>query len=216
VRLAVGDNVWFRRGSEQRPTKMRIDPARTAEDGTPVGYLDIGGTMKAAEVTLAGEFESHEGQLAFPNGVLTLRTGTAWVTRKPGEKPVVTVSAEAEGMVGDYLVSLNPSGQIYPSQSAEGEASAPPLALNLGSAPRLEEAYVMALLKGPVVAPTRGESPDLATLLADPTRAGGSGGEITGIRLPPFGDALGMQEFSLDVALQGPVRLRLGGQFRAP
>jgi hypothetical protein len=206
VQLAVGSNVWLRRGSEQRPTKILFDPARTAPDGTRSGYLDIGGIMTGQGVTLDGEFESRQGQLAFPNGVLTLQRATAWVTRVAGQKPVVTVSAEAEGWVGDYLVSLRPVGQIYPPQS-RGESA---LALNLESLPRLESAYVMALLEGPVVAPSRGGQPDLATMLAEPTLANGGGGEITGIRLPPFGNSLGMQEFSLDVALAGPVKLRMG------
>jgi hypothetical protein len=209
-RLAVGDNVWFQRGSEQRPTRIRVEPARTAEDGTLRGYLDIGGTMTAPGVTLAGEFESHEGQLAFPNGILTLRNGVARVTRSAGTAPVVTVSAEAEGRVGDYLVSLRPSGQIYPAETGEGGRSGPGLALNLVSLPEMEEAYVMALLKGPIVAPSLGARSDITSLLAEPTGGGGGAGQITGIRLPAFGNSLGMQELSLDVALAGPVRLRLG------
>jgi hypothetical protein len=206
VRLEVGSNVWLRRGSDQRPTKILFDPTRTAPDGTRSGYLDIGGIMTGQGVTLDGEFESRQGQLAFPNGVLTLQRATAWVTRAAGQKPVVTVSAEAEGRVGDYLVSLNPVGQIYPPQP-RGESA---LALNLESLPRLESAYVMALLAGPVVAPSRGGQPDLATMLAEPALANGGGGEITGIRVPAFGNSLGMQELSLDVALAGSVRLRMG------
>jgi len=210
VRLVIGDNVWFQRGSVQRPTRIRVESARTGDDGALRGYLDIGGTMTAPGVTLAGEFESHEGQLAFPNGILTLRNGVARVTRSAGSTPVVTVSAEAEGRVGDYLVSLRPSGQIYPAETGEGGRSAPGLALNLVSLPEMDEVYVLALLKGPIVAPSLGARSDITSLLADPSGGGGAGGQIAGIRLPAFGNSLGMQELSLDVALAGPVRLRLG------
>ena len=210
VLLAVGDNVWFQRGSQQRPTRIRIEPARTTEDGALRGYLEIGGTMTAQGVDLAGEFESREGQLVFPNGVLALRHGVARVTRSSGFTPVVTVSAEAEGRVGEYLVSLRPSGQIYPSETGEAGRSAPGLALNLVSLPEMEEAYVLALLKGPIVAPSLGARSDITSLLAEPTGAGRGSGQITGIRVPAFGNSLGMQELSLDVALTGPVRLRLG------
>jgi hypothetical protein len=203
VRVLVGENVWFRQGSPRRPTQMRITPGRESEEGEPSGYLDLRGRLTADDLLLHGEFESSEGQLVFPNGVLMLRRGTAWVERERGKQPVVTVSAEADGRVGDYLVSLKPSGQIYPYGTA-------PLSLNLDAIPYLEPAYVMALLVGPVIAPTRGERPDITTLLATPGTYGTSGGEITGIRLPTFGGALGMQEFSLDVALAGQVRLRLG------
>ncbi len=210
VRVVVGDNVWFRRGSESRPTRIRIDPVHTATDGTLTGYMDIDGMMTAAETTLDGHFESHEGQLAFPNGVLTLQTGTARINRSPGKKPVVAVEAEAEGRVGEYLVSLNPSGQIYPSATASGAPA--PFALNLTSSPPLDEAYVLALLQGPIVAPSLGARPDITSLLNEPTRVGAGTGEITGIRYPVFG-ALGMHEVSLDVGLTGQVGLRLGQRF---
>ncbi|MFB3882652.1 MAG: translocation/assembly module TamB domain-containing protein [Armatimonadota bacterium] len=214
VQLQVGSNVWVRRGGGQRPTAILVDPARAAAGVLTSGYLNIGGIMTGEGVTLEGEFESHQGQLGFPNGLLALRRATAWVTRAAvgdqgraaGQPPVVTVSAEAEGRVGDYLVSFSPVGQVYPPQP-RGESA---LALNLESLPRLESAYVLALLSGPVVAPSRGGQPDLATMLAEPTSANGGGGEITGIRLPAFGNPLGMQEFSLDLALSGPVKLRVG------
>ncbi len=202
VRLLVGENVWFRHGSPRRPTQFRITPGQGSAEGEPSGFLDLKGTLTPEELLLNGKFDSTEGQLAFPNGVLTLRRATAWVERERGKQPVVTVSGEADGRVGDYYVSLTPSGQIYPYGTE-------PLTLNLDAIPYLEPAYVMALLVGPVVAPTRGERQDITTLLADPSRYGNSGGEITGFRLPPFGSALGMQEFSLDVALEGQVRLRL-------
>jgi len=209
ARVLVGEDVWFRYGAAKRPTEIRVNPGVVPEEGEPTGYLDVGGKLSAAGLSLDGEFESSQGQLAFPNGVLALRQATAWVEREPGKPPVVTVSAEAGGRVGDYSVSLNPSGQIYPYVSS-AEMGGAPLALNVDSLPYLEEAYVMALLVGPVVAPTRGARPDIATLLSDPTRGSGGGGEITGILLPTFGAATGMQEFSLDVGLSGQVRLRLG------
>ena len=209
VRVLVGEDVWFRYGAAKRPTEIRVDPGNVPEEGEPTGYLDLDGKLSAEGLSLDGELESRQGQLAFPNGVLTLREATAWVEREPGKPPVVTVSAEAGGRVGDYSVSLNPSGQIYPYVSG-AEMGGMPFALNVDSIPYLEEAYVMALLVGPVVAPTRGARPDIATLLSDPTRGPGGGGEITGILLPTFGAATGMQEFSLDVGLSGQVRLRLG------
>ena len=209
VRVLVDENVWFRYGAARRPTEIRIDPGNVPEEGEPTGYLDLGGKLSAAGLSLDGEFESSKGQLAFPNGVLTLRQATAWVEREPGKPPVVTVSAEAGGRVGDYSVSMSPSGQIYPYVSRT-EMGGAPLALNVNSLPYLEEAYVMALLVGPVVAPTRGGRADIETLLSDPTRGSGGGGEITGILLPTFGGATGMQEMSLDVGLSGLVRLRLG------
>jgi len=209
ARVVVGEEVWFRYGAAKRPTEIRIDPGGVGEEGELTGYLDLEGRLNASELKVKGEFESTKGQLAFPNGVLALRQATAWVDREPGKPPVVTVSAEAAGRVGDYSVSMNPSGQIYPYASPMG-VGGPLLALNVTSIPYLDAAYVMALLVGPVVAPTRGARPDIEMLLADPTRTPSSGGEITGILLPTFGAATGMQEFSLDVGLSGQVRLRLG------
>ncbi len=209
VRVATGENLWFQRGNPQRPTRIRVEPAGTT-GGMSSGYLDIGGSMSAAGATLNGQFESHEGRLSFPNGTLTLHNGTARVTRDPGKKPVVIVSAEAEGRVGDYLVSLNPSGQIYPYETAAGGSTGPPLSLNLSSLPNLDEAYVMALLEGPIIAPSMGERPDITSLLAQPAGGGATTGQITGIRLPAFASQGGLQELSLEFGLTGPVQLRLG------
>ncbi|MBN1461484.1 MAG: translocation/assembly module TamB domain-containing protein, partial [Armatimonadetes bacterium] len=208
ARILVGENVVFRYGSDQRPTEIKIMPGGISEEGEPTGYLDIGGQLSAADLTLDGEVQSREGRLSFPNGVLTLRRATAWIDRKAAKPPVVTVAAEADGRVGEYYVTLNPVGQVYPLETEPG-LGPPPFALNLSSAPYLEEAFVLALLVGPVVAPTRGGQADVSTLLADPTRGPSSGGQITGVRLPAFGDSLGMQELSLDVGLTGSVQLRL-------
>jgi autotransporter translocation and assembly factor TamB len=208
ARLLVGQNVVFRYGSDQRPTEIRITPGEIPQEGEPTGYLDIGGRLSADGLTLDGEARSSEGRLSFPNGVLTLRRATAWLDKKAGGPPIVTVAAEADGRVGEYYVTMNPVGQVYPSEPEPG-LGPPPFALNVSSAPYLEEAFVLALLVGPVVAPTRGGQTDVSTLLADPTRGSNSGGQITGVRLPAFGDSLGRQELSLDVGLTGSVQLRL-------
>jgi len=211
VRVLVGERVRFRCGAEGRPTEIKLDPGRAIPEKPASGYLDIGGELSAHGLTLEGQLEAHEGQLAFPNGVLTLRSGRAWVERAPGEPPHIRVSAEAQGRVGDYYLSLNPTGQLYPLADAQhGGGESPPLALNAASIPYLEPAFVMALLAGPVVAPTRGGSADFTALLDESARGSAGGGEITGIMIPPLGSALGRHEVSLDVAFQGPTRLRLG------
>jgi len=85
VRVVAGEGVWVRRGARDRPTQIQVDPARLAprleagasEPEESTGYLDIGGALRPGAVTLDGRFESTRGVLAFPNGVLTLRHGTA-------------------------------------------------------------------------------------------------------------------------------------------
>jgi hypothetical protein len=188
--------------------EARLLVGEIPQEGEPTGYLDIGGRLSADGLTLDGEARSSEGRLSFPNGVLTLRRATTWLDKKAGGPPIVTVAAEADGRVGEYYVTMNPVGQVYPSEPEPG-LGPPPFALNVSSAPYLEEAFVLALLVGPVVAPTRGGQTDVSTLLADPTRGSNSGGQITGVRLPAFGDSLGRQELSLDVGLTGSVQLRL-------
>lgn len=204
VWLRVGEDVRFQFGAEQRPTKILFEPGGTrGKEGGP-GYLRLGGRLSAEGLRVDGEVASREGQLVFPNGVLTLRSGTAWIARESGHWRI-TVSAQADGRVGDYKVSLRPNGQIYPFDSTL-------LALNASSIPYLEEAFIKALLVGPVLAPSRGGRQDIAALLTVPGRGdtGAGGGEITGIVIPPFGGALGMHEVALDVALEGTTRLRLG------
>lgn len=209
TRLVVGENVRFEHGSKRHPTRIRMQPYGVTEDGVEAGYLDLGGRLSGSAVTLDGVFASAGGELAFPNGTLTLRQGLARVHRVPPQPPVITVEAEANGRVGDYYVSMQPSGQLYPYARAEGGGMGSLLALNTNTIPQLDEAYVLALLVGPVVAPTRSAGSDFLALLTDPTRSNGATGEITGLRLPPFGNSLGMQEFSLDISREGPVRLRL-------
>ena len=204
VWLQVGQEVRFQFGAEQRPTEILFEPGgtRTREGGS--GYLHIGGRLSAEGLRVDGEVASEEGRLVFPNGVLSLRQGTAWIARESSQWRI-TVSAQADGRVGDYKVSLRPTGQIYPFDSRL-------LALNASSIPYLEEAFIKALLVGPVLAPSRGGRQDIAALLSVPGSGdtGSGGGEVTGIVIPPFGGALGMQEVALDVALEGAVRLRLG------
>jgi hypothetical protein len=209
VRVLVGEEVRFRYGPEQRPTEVKFDRGQAEPGQSPTGYVDLGGQLSAQGLTLNGMVESHEGQLVFPNGILTLRRGSAWIDRAAGEPPRIRVSAEADGRVGDYYVSLNPSGQIYPLAGG-GELGSPHLALNAAAIPYLEPAFVMALLAGPVVAPTRGGGRDFTALLGEPGGRAGGGGQVTGIMIPPLGSALGAHDVSLDVALQGQVRLRLG------
>ncbi len=221
VRVVTGEGVWVRRGARDRPTQIQVDPARhvpgveagASEPEASTGYLDIGGALRPGAVTLDGRFESTRGVLVFPNGVLTLRRGTASIQQKAGEKtPRVSVQAEANGRVGDYYVSVNPEGQVYPPASSydgTGELVSSPFRWNANSLPHLEEGYILALLGGSVAEPTAGGGQDLSSLLAGP---GGeqTPGQITGFVLPSLGGAFGVQEFSLDLALKKPVRLRIG------
>jgi hypothetical protein len=206
VTVLVGRNVKFRYGAPARPTEVDIEPARLDPPEEATGYLRLTGELSPQALDVDARFDTHSGRIVFPNGVLTLRRGTARMVRESGQFRV-TVSGEAHGRVGDYSVTLSPAGQIYPFDEER-------FALNAASIPYLEEAYVMALLVGPVVAPSRGGRQDVAALLAEPGRSTGGGGEITGIMIPPFGSTLGMHEVALDVALEGQVRLRIGERYR--
>lgn len=215
VRIIVGPEVWFRLGPEVRTTRFLIRPAEPPPARAATGYLDIGGRLHRDALTLDGRVESERGQLAFPNGLLVVRSGTAWVTwhepasppRDADDLPTITIAAEAHGRVGDYVIELNPTGQIYPP-------GGPPLQLNAASIPYLDQIYLMALLAGPMVAPTpSGRTQDFGDLLAHPGRSPGAAGEITGFMLPPFGSALGLHQVTLDFPLEGPVLLRLGERF---
>ncbi|MBE9565885.1 MAG: translocation/assembly module TamB domain-containing protein, partial [Proteobacteria bacterium] len=211
VRMLLGEEVQFRYGAPRRATGIEIDRGRELADGSATGYLDIGGVASPAGLTLDGQAETHEGVLAFPNAMLTVRHGEVWVERRAGERPEIRVSAEADGRVGDYSVSLRPAGLIYPMESdGDGQAGSGMFSWHADAIPYLDEALVMVLLAGPVVVPSRGARRDATSLLAEPGSSGAAGGEITGIMLPPFGSALGVHQLSLDFAIQGPVRLRLG------
>ena len=222
VRVVTGEGVWLRHGSPSRPTAVEVEPA-TASAVTDAGlsgpgngksgYLDIGGTLSPSGVTLDGRFTSHRGVLVFPNGALTLRQGEARIQKEPADKvPRVSLQAEADGRVGDYHVYLNPEGQVYPpasGQDATVRLVSAPFRWNAHSLPHLDEGYVLALLGGPVAVPTGGGGQDLTSLLGGPG-GGASGGELTGIMLPSLGGALGVHEFSVDLALGKPARLRIG------
>lgn len=211
VRMLLGEEVRFRYGASRRPTEIKIDPGRELAEGSATGYLDIGGVASAAGLTLDGQAETHEGVLAFPNTMLTVRHGEVWVERRGGERPQIRVAAEADGRVGDYSVSLRPAGLIYPMESEEdGPASSGLFSWHADAIPYLDETLVMVLLVGPVVVPSRGARRDATSLSAEPGSSGAAGAEITGIMFPPFGSALGVHQLSLDFAIQGPVRLRLG------
>jgi hypothetical protein len=211
VRVRVGEDVRFRYGAERRPTEVKIDAGEPGQGRGAPGYVDLSGELSLHGLQADAELHSSEGQLAFPNGTLTLRRGTMWIRRVPGRPPRVTISGEADGRIGEYSVSLRPVGQIYPfAEVTEGGIMVPLLSLNAVTIPHLDEAYVMALLVGPVVAPTSGRTNDLAALLAVPGTGGDSGAEITGVTLPQFGNPLGIQEMALDVGTSGVVRLRLG------
>ena len=149
----------------------------------------------------------------FPNGALTLRRGEATIQREVGEKATrISIEAEADGRIGDYYVSINPEGQIYPPASSYGPSGnliPSPFRWNARSLPHLDEGYVLALLVGPVAAPARGGTQDLGALLRGPGESSVPG-EITSIMLPSLGGALGLHEFSVDLAFRKPVRLRVG------
>ncbi len=210
VRVLVGEKVWFRYGSPRRPTEIEVAPGGESDEGEPTGYLDLGGRATAEGLTLVGEFESKQGWLAFPNGTLTLQRARASVSRRAGEVPVVIIDAEASGRVGDYYVSMRPVGQVFPYEPEPGPGEAPSLQVNASSIPYLEEGFVLALLAGPVVAPTRGARSSVAQLLSDPTRGQGVEGEIRGVMVPAFSDASGRAEVGVDVETSGQMRLRLG------
>lgn len=206
VTVLVGRDVRFQYGAGARATRIEIQPGRPPTEGEEgTGYVHLKGRLSPEALKVDGKFDMEEGQIAFPNGVLELERGTARVLREAGQFRIM-VSAAANGRVGDYTVTLRPSGQIYPFDEKQFD-------LNAASIPYLDEAYVMTLLVGPVVAPSRGGRQDIAALLAEPGRSSGVGGQVTGILFPPFGSALGMQEVALDVALEGQVRLRIGERF---
>lgn len=215
VRIAAGDNVWLRHGSRDRPTAVHVEPAGPSRfiEGTETGYLDIGGALALDKLTLDGRFESQRGVLAFPNALLTLRRGEMSIERRPEDPaPRISLRAEADGRAGDYYVFLNPEGQIYPPASDQdplSKTASAPFRWNARSIPHLEEGYILALLGGPVAAPAARGGQDLASLLRGPGNGSGSG-ELTGIILPSLGGALGVREFSFDLAVGKPIRLRVG------
>ena len=151
---------------------------------------------------------------------LVERPTAGWVaTEVTGQRARlrVWIRAEADGRIGEYYVSLSPVGQVYPPPEHDGAGyrapGVPPprgYDLNAVSIPSLDEAYILALLAGSVTTPSRAGGRDVGDLLANAGGGGAGGGEITGIVLPTFGSVSGIPEVSLDVALQGPTRLRIG------
>jgi hypothetical protein len=209
VGLLIGENVHFRHGSGRRPTDITVDPGRRGPPST--GYLRLQGTPTWDGLLLEGRAESHMGTLAFPNGSLTLRQATAEVTRgdtaaRAGQPPQLWVTAEADGRIGDYYIAINPAGRIYPPPSARIPSTG--LSLNAISVPPLAPAYITALLAGQTLAPAVAGTPEIAELLANPGATGITGGPLTGLVLPA--SPLGLHELSFDVALHGPVSMRVG------
>lgn len=234
VQVSVGEEVRFRYGAGRRPTEIVLDPCTSSLTlGGPVSAEGV--RVEAEAHSQSGVLSFPNGSLTLRQGMAqvslvearelrevvspglapldperyaAVRPSGGWVEPKQGEKPTrswrVWVSAEADGRVGDYYVSMRPVGQVYPP-APEGQ---PGYDLNVFSIPPLEQAYVLALLAGPTVAPVRGGRREMGELLAGPGESRG-GGELTGVALPPVG-GLGMPELSLDVAFGGPTRVRIG------
>jgi len=207
VRVVAGEEIWLVAGSRERPTQVKISPSVGQPGKETSGYLDLGGVASAAGLTAKGGFESQYGALAFPNGTLTLRSGRAWLNREAGQQMRVQVSAEADGRVQDYYVSISPAGQVYPPVQEDPGAQ---FSLGAASSPPLAEPYIRALLVGPLAGPAPGGRSDLPSLLAGPGEGTAVGGQVIGLRVAPLSGALGLRGFSVDLDLRGPVHLRVG------
>jgi len=244
IRVEVGEGVEFRYGAGSRPTKARVDPGGYLYIGgpaTPEGIIIEGeahshdGTLSfpngtltlrsgVAKIALTHQQELREvvlptASMGATGRLIALRPGIGW--RGEGRPaavrlPHVWISAEADGRIGDYYVSLNPIGQVFPPPP---EANLPGTlgsqlgySLNAVSIPPLDEAYVMALLAGPVISPAIGaQSQDIARLLSYPGSSSTLGSQVTGFALPTLGSlSPASPQLSLAVGFQGPVRLRVG------
>jgi hypothetical protein len=148
--------------------------------------------------------QTREGELAFPNAKLEVLSGRARVDRE-SDQPlrVRIVEAEAVGRAGDYQIVLNPSGQVYPAACYDPECI--PLDLGIRTVPYLDPAYALALLVGPVVAPTMGAGLDTLSVLKATRRPMPTTGALTGFLLP----GLGTPNVSLQFSFEGPLSLRL-------
>jgi autotransporter translocation and assembly factor TamB len=240
LRVALGDEVQFEYGSGSRPTQIKVaaggylylggQPSASgivlegeaeSRDGTlsfPNGTLTLRRGM--ARMTLSPEtVRTETARLATgpdPGKYLTARPRGGWIDSDAGSRvarpPRIWISAEADGRIGDYYVSLNPIGQIYPPPSAVPGARELGYAVNAASIPPLDEPYVLALLAGPIMAPGMGaESSDIARLLSFPGAASGPLGGVTGVALPTLGSlSPASPQLSFAVPFQGPVRLRVG------
>ncbi len=197
------------------PTEAAVDLGLLKVRGPASGELHLGGELSAEGYTVAGTIRVSDGEVAFPNAVLTLRRAAVEVRRERGRQPEVRIGdAEAAGRVGDYNITLRPAGRVYPLEdrvSGEREAAErlPPLPLNAATIPYLDPAIAVTLLWGPVVTPARGGGPSSEVMIQEPGNGGAGTGEITGVMLPTLGGS-GTPELSLDVAVQGPVQMRLG------
>ena len=211
VDVLVGENVWFRHGAKGRPTEIEIEPGVIVSPEERRGYLHLGGVLSAAGLTLDGHAAARRGQLAFPNAVLKLRSGEIRLDRTAGEFRVTVAGANADGRVGNYYVSLRPTGRVYPpADEAELALGIQPYRLNAVSVPSLEEGFVLVLLMGPVAAPTRGGGSDMTAMFSPPGSPSQSTAQITGIMLAPIGGSAGLPEVGIDYSFQGQLRLRLG------
>jgi hypothetical protein len=246
IRVEVGDGVEFRYGAGSRPTKVKVDPGGYLYIGgpaTPEGIILAGeayshdGTLSfpngaltlrsgVAKVSLSHRQELRS--VVQPSGSTSAKGTVVATDPRPsagwGEQgrpaaarpPHVWISAEADGRIGDYYVSLNPIGQVFPPPPGADlpgtSGSQLGYSLNAVSIPRLDEAYVMALLAGPVISPAIGpRSQDITRLLSSPGSSGALGSPVTGFALPTFGSlSPASPQLSLAVGFQGPVQLRVG------
>jgi len=203
-------------GDRELPTDVVVDLGLLEVSGPASGRLQLGGELSAESYELNGAVEAVDARVAFPNAVLTLRRGTVEVRRERGrELEVMITNAEAVGRVGDYHITLRPAGRVYPMEETgvgEGEDAErlPPMPLHATTIPYLDPAIAVALLWGPVVTPTRGGGMSSEGLIQEPAAGGRGTGEITGMMLPTLGGGSGAPGLSLDVSLQGPVRMKLG------
>jgi autotransporter translocation and assembly factor TamB len=197
------------------PTQIAVDLGLLRVKGPATGTVTVGGELSGEGYALDGKVEARDGEVAFPNAVLRLSWGTVLVARDRTHGLEIRISdAEAVGRVGDYNITLRPAGRVYPFEeevSAEGGGweRMSPLPLNANTIPYLDPTIAVALLWGPVVAPSRGGGRGGEGLIQEPGSASRGTGEITGLMLPTLGGS-GTPELSLDVALQGPVQMRVG------
>jgi hypothetical protein len=193
IRVAAGEGLSF----QYKPVEADIQPG-------PATYVEIGGKLTAADVTVDGEVRSAEGELTFPNARLDLVGGVARIDRKPNQPlRVRIVEAEAVGTVGEYQVVLNPSGQVYPAACYDPECV--PLDLGIRTTPYIEPAYALALLVGPIVAPTVSPGMDSLAVISAARRPPPAAGALAGITLP----YLGTYNVALDYTFEGPLSVRL-------
>lgn len=193
IRVVAGEGLSF----EYKPVQAEIQPG-------PGTYVEIGGRLTAAEVRVGGEVRSGKAELSFPNARLDLISGVARIDRNPNQPlRVRVVEAEAVGTVGEYQVTLNPTGQVYPAACYDPECV--PLDLRIRTTPYLEPAYALALLVGPIVAPAVSSGLDSSSVLTAAHRPPVPGAALAGITLP----YLGTYNVALDYTFEGPLTVRL-------